>query len=127
MKDKKIKVEYIISGKGKFEKTELSGLKVGEKFYLGNDSNDTIKIEEINEKSCVLLFNCRLLQVNPDRGEYIDIIDVDSDKNIKIPRRVYKMSVNLNEEIIFESGIHPSPNRNLKIIDIYEEERIFWR
>ena len=61
MKEKKIKVEYIISGKGKYEKTELGGIKVGEKFNLGNDSMDTIKVEEINDDSCVLLFNCHFL------------------------------------------------------------------
>ena len=127
MKEKKIKVEYIISGKGKYEKTELGGIKVGEKFNLGNDSMDTIKVEEINDDSCVLLFNCHFLEVQPNRGEYIDIIEKDERTNLNIPRRVYRMTVKLNEEISFEPPMHPSPTYNMKIISIYEEERTLWR
>lgn len=127
MKDKKIKVEYIISGKGKYEKTELGGINVGEKFYLGNDSMDTIKIEEINDESCVLVFDCHFMEVQPDKGEYIDIIEKDEKTNINIPRRVYRMSVNINEEINFEPPMRPAPTYSMKIISIYEEERVLWR
>ena len=35
MKERKIKVEYFIENLGKTERTELTGIKAGETFYLG--------------------------------------------------------------------------------------------
>ena len=127
MKEKKIKVEYIISGKGRYEKTEMDGIKIGEKFYLGNDSMDTIEVEEINEDSCILLFNCHIMKIEPNKGEYIDIIRQDEKNHLNIPLRVYRLSVNMNEEINFIPPKLPSPTYRMKIVSVYEEERTLWR
>ena len=47
MKEKKIKVEYIISGKGKNKKTELGGIKVGENLVI--DESGTLSASAVQE------------------------------------------------------------------------------
>ena len=57
------------------------------------------------------------LPINPNRGEYI----VEND-DILILKEVYKMHVNLDEEIYLEQVVTLPITHMMKITSIYEEE-----
>lgn len=125
MKRKCAVIEYFVSGLGSEEHTVFTGLHEGSEFYFGNGSNNNVKIEGIDDDSCILVFDC-LAKVIPSNGEYVDVVEEKMDLNMKIPNRVYRMKINVNEEISLVLPITPSPSYIMKITAIYEEDIVYY-
>ncbi len=102
----KVDIKYIIDGLGTYEETLLSGYEEGEYFYFGNKRNVKVFIEKLDLDKVVLRF--------------------DDDSEFVFSGGTNTAEIKKGEEVIAFSGVKPSPKFKIKIVDIKEEQKLYY-
>lgn len=105
----KVDIKYIIDGLGTYEETLLSGYEEGEYFYFGNKRNVKVFIEKLDLDKVVLRFD--------DDSEFSEFVFSGGTNTAEIKK---------GEEIIAFSSVKPSPKFKIKIVDIKEEQKLYY-
>lgn len=107
---REISLEYMVSGAGKYESTEMSGLRENDEFTFGNSKGtSTVKVLNIYESKAVLEFTKDLELGFP-------VIDKDK---LKETQNTYIVECNINEEVVFDSFI-PLYKYKITLTGIYD-------
>ena len=113
---KEISIEYSIGGLGRYEKTELSGIKELDEFGFGNTNAPMVKILEITNDKVVLEFR-KSLQLGSPLKEQCSRFELNEDS--------YIIEAEIYEEIVFDPFIVPSVQYKFMVTGIYETERLY--
>ena len=108
----KVKLEYTIKGLFKSEHTTLSALESGDKFNFGtcNERLAQVKIVDINSESVVL-------KISDLEKRWTILTTGMRNKNV--------VKLKVGESVALMSPNTPSGSYNLKILEIWEDKRLF--
>jgi len=112
---KEISIEYSIGGLGRYEKTELSGIKTMDEFGFGNTNAPMVRILEITNDKVVLEFK-KSLQLGSPLKEQCSRFELNDDS--------YIIEAEIYEEIVFDPFILPSVQYKFMVTGIYETEKV---
>lgn len=114
---KEISLEYSIGGLGRYERTELSGIKELDEFGFGNTNAPMVKILEITNDKVVLEFK-KSLQLGSPLKEQCSRFELNDDS--------YVIEAEIYEEIVFDPFIVPSVQYKFMITGIFETEQVYY-
>ncbi len=102
----KVDIKYIIDGLGTYEETVLGGYEESSYFYLGNNKVIKVLIEKVLDDKVVLKF--------------------DKKSKLILPNMDNTVEMKKGEEITPFLPIKPSPNFKIIILDIREEQKLYY-
>lgn len=104
-----VNIWYKIDGFGRVEKTNLYGLEENSYFFLGNQNHNELK---------VLI-----------KKVYLDRILLQFDENcgLILPNENNEIEIKIGEEVVLETEITPSQFYHIKLVDISEAKRMYFR
>lgn len=103
----KVDINYKIDGLGGYEETTLGGLEENDCFYVGNNNNK---------------FKVIIKKVLSDRV----LFEFDKHCKLMLPNSSKQIEVKIGETFSPYLAIDPSPSFKIKLVDIREEQRLFF-
>ncbi len=102
----KVDINYKIDGLGSYEETTLGSLEENDYFFLGNNNGFKILIKKVYSDKVILEFDKRCKLVLPSENKEIEI--------------------KIGDEISPYLPIDPSPRFKIKLMNIREEQRLYY-
>lgn len=102
----KVDISYKIDGLGRYEETNLGSLEENDCFFLGNDNGFKVILKKV----------------------YQDRILLEFDKHCKLvlPNGTKEMEIKIGDEFTPYLPIDPSPSFKVKLVNIREEQRLYY-
>ena len=102
----KVDISYKIDGIGIYEETNLGSLEENDCFFLGNNNGFKVLVKKV----------------------YADRVLLEFDKHCKLilPNDSREIEIKIGDEFSPYLPIDPSPRFKIKLVDIREEQRLYY-